>query len=958
MKIKQIGLFILLVLGTCSFFSARGQQYGSIYGHVTDKQTGEELIAANVFIKGTSKGAATDINGNYEILNVKKGNYDIDVTYIGYKRTVLTGIKVDPGKRKKLDIALEPTALTIDQEVVIIGEKPLVDIEQSKTKSSIGSEKIEAAPVRQLSELLNSQAGVINSPSGLRIRGGRTYETGFYIDGVSAKDPLAGTGLGLDIGTNSIQELEVSTGSIDVEYGNSTSGTINTKTRSGGAKTTASLMYKRDNFGFNKEWHSMFNQQVGEFNVGGPINLLNKILPGSDPKFRYYTSMRFNLSDEFIQNPADQLNSSILNSTFWIPYQDNRWSGFMKFNYDLDPKKRLTFTYLKSLNINQDVNMLRVTGNDVSYLPGYQFEFHLDPDNASTFTHESNIQSIKWNHTPANRFSYQILASRLYVHLRGDANGRAWRPEVVNTEFQPYSIVEFPVEYFNPDEEVAFVLSAPGFYNNGGISSLWHDHIVQEYALKYNGYLYSTDSKNRFSFGAEFKYQDLQWIDIKKPWIGAPILLSDGTYSQSFRLGDLSDIWKVQPITGSFFFSNRYKFLGLIAEIGGRLEYWFPGKFVDDAVANPDAPIRDEIRDSYLENTYLLGNRRFKMRFLPKVSASFPVKENQVLYFNYGHSTVLPHPSYVYTGLDPQFTDQSTLSFLGNPDLNPEVDISYEIGLRSQITSNDALNFSAFWKDKYDFITSASVQIKDVTGRDVNRTIRINSDYARIRGIEVAYIKRVKHWFRGQLSFGYMTATGQSASASEAIKEILNTGNREDTKEFPLPWDRPLDIKFNSLFLRNANKDLFGIKGLNNIKLYLEGNYRSGKRYTPYIFTGYEIYSGRPIYEYNTDPNKRYSKLGSSWFWLDLNITKTWELKYTSIVASLEVTNLLNNKNAAIINPVTGKAYEYGDPVPTEWRDPLYTDPRDPRSDNIPPDNPARYLAQRHIMLGVSVKIK
>jgi outer membrane receptor protein involved in Fe transport len=953
MKLKIKILLLILILPTLIH-----AQNGSLSGSITDKSNGDPLIGANVFIKGTSKGAATDLDGTYLIKGIKAGVYDIEFTYIGYKKTVQTAIRITVGQNKELSAKLQPTALTIDQEVVIIGEKPLIDLDQSVTEQRISSEKIEAAPVRQLAELLNSQTGVINSPSGVNIRGGRTYETGFYIDGVSAKDPLAGTGFGLDIGSNSIQELEISTGGVDVEFGNSTAGTVNTKTKSGGDKQEVSISYKRDNLGFNRDWISTFNQQVMELNVGGPIKFLKKKLPGKEPSLRYYTTLRFNLSDEFIQNPADQLYSSILPGTFWTPFQDNRWSGFIKLNYDLDPTKRLTFTYLKSLNVNQDVNMLRVTGNDVSFRPGYQFAFHLDPDNAATFTHESNLQTIRWNHTPVNRLSYQVTLSRLFVHLRGDANGRAWRPENVSSEFDAASIREFPAEYFNPDEEVVFTLSAPGLYNNGGITSLWHDHVVEEYTFKASGKLYSKDSKNTLTFGTEYKHQYLQWIDITSPWIGAPIQLSDGTYSQSYRLGELSDIWQVSPTSGSFYVSDKYKFLGLVAIIGGRFEYWAPGKFVDDAVANPASPIRDEIRASYLENTVKFAGKRYKLRFLPKVSASFPVKENQVLYFTYGHSTVLPHPSYVYTGLDPQFTDRSTLSYLGNPDLDPEVDISYEVGLKSQITSNDALNVSAFWKDKYDFITSASVQVKDVTGRDVSRTIRINSDYARIRGLEATYIKRVKRWFRGQLSVAYMTATGQSASASETIKEILNTGNREDTKEYPLPWDRPLDIKFNTLFLLNNDNGLFNVPWLNKMKLYVEGNYRSGLRYTPYDFVGYEQYSGRPIYEVSTDPNERYSLIGKDWLWFDLNFYKWWSFKKVELAWTIEITNILNNQNPAIINPVTGRAYQYGDPVPTEWRDPIFNDPRDPRSDNQPPDNPARYMAQRHIMTGISIKFK
>ncbi|MEX0965731.1 MAG: hypothetical protein WD077_00705 [Bacteroidia bacterium] len=69
----------------------------------------------------------------------------------------------------------------------------------------------------------------------------------------------------------------------------------------------------------------------------------------------------------------------------------------------------------------------------------------------------------------------------------------------------------------------------------------------------------------------------------------------------------------------------------------------------------------------------------------------------------------------------------------------------------------------------------------------------------------------------------------------------------------------------------------------------------------------------------------------------------------------LEITNVLNYRNTQIVNPVTGRAYEAGDNVPQNWRDPRFVDPRDPRSSNLPPDDPARYLAPRHFLTGVSI---
>lgn len=205
--------------------------------------------------------------------------------------------------------------------------------------------------------------------------------------------------------------------------------------------------------------------------------------------------------------------------------------------------------------------MLRITGNDVGFTPGYQFSFALQPDNANTYTHDTNLETVNWNHTPKPNISYKVSLSRLFVHLRADANGRDWRPAEVSSEFDPSSIVEFPTTYFNPDDSIVFVNPAPGLYNNDGIATLWHDHYVEDYTTKATGTFYSKNTLNRFYFGTEFKWEELQWIDITRPWIGAPIQLPDSQYTQSFRLGDVSDVWKVNPIKGAFLFLISINFM-------------------------------------------------------------------------------------------------------------------------------------------------------------------------------------------------------------------------------------------------------------------------------------------------------------------------------------------------------------------------------------------------------------
>lgn len=951
---QRIYLYILVL-----FFPvlAIGQNTASMVGRIIDKKDQSELIGVTVLIKGTSFGTTTDAFGKFLLKGIKPGEYNLEISYIGYKKIIQTGIKIKAGEIRDLGtFQMQEASANID-EVVILGKKPLIDIEKGQSVNAITQENIELAPARQLQKIINTQPGVIQSPAGVSIRGSRTYETGTYIDGVSVTDPMAGTGFGLDIGANAIGEIEITTGGIGAEIGDATAGVVSARTKTAGNKLEIGANYKRDNFVFNKDWISTWNSQLMELNIGSPI--FKEKLGG---RLKLNVALRAAFTDEFYRNPANQVQSSLLKEqgftgTQLTPFQDNRWSGFLKLSYDFKKGKILTATMLRSITVNQDQNMLRIFGNDAPYQPGFQYNFSQQMDNANTFTHESYMQMINFKHSINKRLSYNATASRLLVELRADANGRTWRPVNVDQIFDAASINEFPVGIFEPTalDSAVFVNPPSGFYNNNGIAALWHHHYLEEYVAKATGNYFSKNSLNKLTFGFEMKFQEMLWIDIVKPWIGAPIQLADGTWSQTFRLGQQSDLWQVSPRRGGFFVSDQIKYKGLIASIGGRFEYWAPGKYIDDAVADPKSPILDEVRKDYLESTTKIGNLRYKFRFLPKINATFPIAENKMLYFNYGHTTILPHPSFIYPGLNPYYQDRSTLSKVGNPNLNPEVDISYELGLKFQITGNDALSFAAFFKDKYDFVTTTSIIIKDVTGREVSRTMRINSDYARTRGIELNYIKRIKNWYQGQASFTYMVSTGQSASANEALKDILASGNVEDTKEYYLPWDVPFDFKTNHVFKVDKKGGLFDRPWLNNMSFYFETVWRSGVRYTPYKFSNNDPNTGRPIFVENTDPNARWSEIGTAWFWADFTFSKWWKIKNSTLGFNLQITNIFNNKNASIINPVTGKAYQYGDNVPDSWVDPRFVDPRLGNS-GPPPTNPARFLEQRHIMVGMSIK--
>lgn len=933
---KYLHYFTYLLLLLCAPIWGLAQN-GTLKGTVKDKTTKEPLIGATVFIVGTYKGAATDLDGNYEIKDVKHGDYTIKVSFVGYTEKLYNGIRISKDQTTQLNIELSEQGKTLDA-VEVVGEKNVVDLESGKSEVRITSADIKEMNVRNVQGVVAMQAGVSQSPDGLQIRGGRVYETQFVVDGVNAQDPLAGTGFGTEVSSGSVQDLAVITGGSDAEY-NGTSGIIVTKIKEGGDKLKVYGNWQRDNLGFNKMQGTAWNTDIAELAIGGPV-------PFTSKRIKFFTSLNVGLSDQYYRLTANQLKSSILpDSTMFAPRQDNKWSHTLKLSYDIARGSKISFTNQHSILVNQNSRTLQVVGFSNIMAPGLQYGFANSLDNATTYTHRSNLSVLNFQQLLNKNLTLDVAVGRLFTNLRADANGRAFRDATIDKIYDPASIVTNPVIVYNPNSDTAFVLPGDGLYNNGGISTVWHDHYVNELTLKYKFNYFSPNKRHFVTFGQEHKHQDLQWADVSSPWVGAPIKLPDGTYIASRSIGTSSDLWHVKPSSGGFFAQDEIKYKGISAVIGARLEYWAPGKFADDAVDNPDALILQSVRDDYKNQTTKLFGLRWKARLLPKLRVSFPITENNVMYFNYGHSMRLPHPRFVYAGLDPKYQSRSALSDLGNPNLNPEVAVSYELGIKSQITRDFGVTFTAFYKDYFDFIVNRTLTF---TGDPTRRAFAINQDYARIRGLEVMLNYRLNKNLRASFNAAYQVATGKSNTAAESRLQIEKNGSVNTTKEQYLAWDRPFDLKGSLIYTPDTSAVLFGVP-LKGFRFFFTSTYKSGLRYTPQRFVGYDL-QGRAKYE--SIDSSPYSKIGSSWFWSDVKITRDFRFgKKQFISLSVEINNIFNNKNAQIINPVTGKAYSYGDPLPYTQRDPVYANPE---SSGLPPTNPARYMQPRQILYGVS----
>ncbi|MFC1547775.1 carboxypeptidase regulatory-like domain-containing protein, partial [Candidatus Neomarinimicrobiota bacterium] len=226
---------------------------GKVAGVVRDVETGDMLPGANVILEGTSQGAATDVEGRYFILNVPVGEYSIRAEVIGYKAHITTSILVTIDHTTTVDFDMETTVLA-GEEVTVIAERPLIQMDNTATRTFITSDQITGVAAETITELVTMEAGSV----GANVRGGRASGTVYYIDGVSLRNPFVGyegqtmgtfrgggtsgyapdNSLGVELPEFAFSEVEMLTGGYSPEFGNATDAVVNIATKEGRSEHT------------------------------------------------------------------------------------------------------------------------------------------------------------------------------------------------------------------------------------------------------------------------------------------------------------------------------------------------------------------------------------------------------------------------------------------------------------------------------------------------------------------------------------------------------------------------------------------------------------------------------------------------------------------------------------------------------------------------------------------------
>ncbi|PIS26933.1 MAG: hypothetical protein COT45_00055, partial [bacterium (Candidatus Stahlbacteria) CG08_land_8_20_14_0_20_40_26] len=222
-------IYLLLLLPTLLLAGITGK----IAGRVVNAETGESLPYVNVYILGTNLGGVTDNEGYYFILNIPPGYYNIKAEMIGFQSVIHEGVLVVSDRTTPLNFSLNPIILDIGKEVIVVGERPLIEIDRTSKISIVTDREIEKMPLHTVSDILASQAGVTTGAGQeLHVRGGRSGELTYMIDGMSVRDPLFGN-FACFLPSSSISEMVLLSGTFNAEYGDAMSGVVNIVTKSG-----------------------------------------------------------------------------------------------------------------------------------------------------------------------------------------------------------------------------------------------------------------------------------------------------------------------------------------------------------------------------------------------------------------------------------------------------------------------------------------------------------------------------------------------------------------------------------------------------------------------------------------------------------------------------------------------------------------------------------------------------
>jgi outer membrane receptor protein involved in Fe transport len=709
---------ILLMAGTT----------GKIAGLVENTKTGEPVPGATIRVEGTDIVTQTDIDGEYFVINLPAGTYNVSVTMIGFQTIEKENVRVLLDLTTPVDFAMEQVEIPLDRQVKVYAERTPIQKDLTASRSILTSDRLSYMPnAITVQSLISNMAGtVIDKENELHVRGGRAGTVTYFFDGFSVQDPFAGKS-GIRIMPDALEEINLTSGGFPAEYGEALSGIVNAVSKEGTMEYRGKLKF------YDGSSHK-YDIKTGKFcdlsrtannavsyNLSGPI----PIMLGRKPTFFLVGEYRHD-GGYFPHNELEQ------------------YSQAGKFNFQPTPNLKITATGsyhrgIKEIYEHRDVN-------DRSY------DFNLD--GLGLLKSKAYLYGLKGNYNMNEKtilgFSYNHFFTetrRAPEHLF-DTYWTDWPGYSENSEGVYDGTIHLD-NYQRADE----------FYHTG---FTYGDDFAPVYQKRSSGYdafaLNLTSQINKFNqirCGAEYRRYDLFW-DSK----------------QFFNLQPYGEKYEHSPVYSMIYVQDKLELRNFIVNAGLRWDY------LDSEV--------EYWPDVVKKSLYPRIKSKSKSQVSPRIGVSHPISENSVIRFNYGYFFQVPNYRYMYTNLDGNIN--SGLPLVGNPDLKAEKTIAYELGLYHMLNNDVRFDVTVYYKDIENLVSTKAIAI--VGGNPVTQFV--NEDYGSVKGVDITLEKIARGNFSGALVYSYMIAKGNSSSAFEGYYEYIanTTDTVKPIKEYPLAFDQ------------------------------------------------------------------------------------------------------------------------------------------------------------------------
>jgi outer membrane receptor protein involved in Fe transport len=867
MKVSVRPLIFSIFLIAWFAVSLFGQTTGKISGIVVDKETKEPIPGANIFIEGTSYGAATDLDGYFNIINVVPGLYTVSFQMIGYADYQVKDLRVSVNRTTSVQAQLSSTILE-GETVVVEADKMGAKKDQTSTIRNISSDEMRILPVETLESVVNLQAGVVNG----HFRGGRKNEVAYLIDGMQVVEAFGGENSVVSVEPEVVEDLEIITGTFNAEYGRAMSGIVNAVTKDGGNQFHGAASAHLGNYvtehgdifiGLDNS--ELDREKDYRFQLSGPIfkDVLTFFFNARSQDLNGYLNgiHRFNVDDysDFASDNPDDWETYNTGDSSSVPIGYSKLASYMA-KVTLRPFNTMRASFL-------------FTRNDDEWR-SYDHQFKYNPYGLATNHQEAEMYALLLNHMLSNKLFYDIKLS--YVD-----------------NFYGWYVFEDP-EDDRYVHESYFNNNGPGFYT-GGQQKGHTQQTMKDYNVKID-VTWQINQQHLLKTGALFTQHDLynEWHDIQN-WYQTQTEDQDAWYIDpiqqkriypNYKADTLSnesiytDIYEVKPFEFSYYIQDKMEFEDMVLNLGVRLDYFKPNTSYPSQRRNPanqlSFPDSSEKMSSYIDTDP-------QYQISPRLGLSYQLGQRAVLHFSYGHFFQMPPMYALFQNNSFQVAPNDYVTTMGNSQLEAQKTIQYELGLWQELMDGMGLEVVVYYRDIYNLLSTKIVS----TYNQIQYGLYTNKDYGNVKGLEISFDFLTGN-FTSNLNYTLQYTRGNSDNPTQ-------TFNREGDSRDPVPTLIPMswDQRHTLNVTVGYNTPLFGITAI--------GYYSSG---TPYTWTPI---SENRVANINLYPNNSYQPSING---VDLRAYYNF-LQWNDIRLRLElfVYNLFDQLNESWVDATTGRAY-------------------------------------------------